>query len=48
MLEMNAELISNAWSDYFARVLHEENVREELNHVNPTRMRLAGFRKSKS
>lgn len=45
---MNAELISNAWNDYFARVPHEENAREELNSVNPTRMRLAVFRSSKS
>lgn len=45
---MNAELISNAWSDYFARVAHEENAGEELNHVNPTGMRLAVFRRSKS
>lgn len=45
---MNAELISNAWSDYFARLPHEENAREELNHVNPTGMRLAVFRRSKS
>lgn len=45
---MNAELISNAWSDYFARVPYEENAREELNHVNPTRMRLVVFRRSKS
>lgn len=45
---MNAELISSAWSDYFARVQHEENAREELNHANPTGMRLVVFRRSKS
>lgn len=36
---MNAELISSAWRDYFARVPHEENAREELNYINPTGMR---------
>lgn len=45
---MNAKLIRNAWSDYFARVPHEENAREELYHVNPTGMILAVFRRSKS
>lgn len=28
---MNVELITNAWSDYFARVPHEGNAREELS-----------------
>lgn len=36
---MNIELLSNAWSNYFARVTHEENAREELNHINPSGMR---------
>lgn len=29
ILEMNAELISSAWSNYFARVPYEENAKEE-------------------
>lgn len=44
---MNAELISSAQSDYFTRVPHEENAGEELNHINPTGMRQAVFRRSK-
>lgn len=36
---MDAALISNAWSDYLATAPHEENAREELNHINPTGMR---------
>lgn len=45
---MNAELISNAWRDYFAQVPHEKNAREELSHINPSGMRQAVSRESKS